>query len=154
MRCCCSGLCILLAFFNKALLVSLQKDSGQGDALPNVIFAFQTLPLLLLSGDANLVVFYFLHFGPYVTIVYLITTISHSYCTPGKGSQKTYGARENCVLHCTQAYFRDNRLWYTAEKMWALWNLLELKWRLRFAFAQPLLNTRITLKLVFQLLKF
>lgn len=110
-RCCCSGLCILLVCINNVQPVSLQNYSGQEDAPPHIIFAFQTLPLLLLRGDANLAVVYFLRFGPYVTTVCLITTISHSYCTPGKASQKkTYGARENGVLHCTQAYFGDNRL--------------------------------------------
>lgn len=88
-RCCCSAFNILLLCFNKALSVSLQKDSGQGDALPKAVFALQPLPLPLLQGDANLAVLYFLPFCPYVTIVCLIATISHSYCTLGKRSQKS-----------------------------------------------------------------
>lgn len=96
-RCCCSGLCILLVCINNSQPISLQNDSGQGDAPPHIIFAFQTLPLLLLQGDANLAVVYFLHFGPYVTTVCLITTISHSYCTPGKASQKKHMGLEKTV---------------------------------------------------------
>lgn len=87
-RCCCSAFNVLLVCFNKALSASLQKDSGQGDALPNAVFALQPPPLPLLQGDANLAVLYFLPFCPYVTIVCLIATISHSYCTLGKRSQK------------------------------------------------------------------
>lgn len=117
-RCCFSGLFILLVCFSNSQPVSLQKYSGQGDVLPHIVFAFQTLSLLLLWGDANLSVFYFC-IWVHMWQLCVWSPQSHTVIVPqGKRATKTYGAREIGVLHCSRACFRDNRLWYFTEKIW------------------------------------
>lgn len=115
-RCCCSGLCILLVCFSNSQPVSLQKDSGQGDALPHIVFAFQTLPLLLLWGDANLALFYFC-IWVHMWQLCVWSPQSRTVIAPqGKRATKTYGARKNGVLHCSWAHFRDNKLFGISQK--------------------------------------
>lgn len=155
-RCCCSGLCILLVDFNNPLPVSLQKDSGQGDALPHVGFAFRPC---LCSFSGEMLISQCFTFCILVHMWQLCVWSPQS-CTvivpQGKGAKKTYEARENGVLHCTQTYFRDNRLFGILQKRCGLSEIF-WKWNqgcdLLFL-NQCCRNARIVLKIVVWFLRF